>query len=47
MGVFLFLIPLILCYNRGKIILNVLNLGNKETTDWLFGHYSQSEAVWI
>jgi hypothetical protein len=31
--------------DKSRIILNVLNLGTKAATDWLFGFYSRSEIV--
>lgn len=29
--------------DKTRIILNVLNLGTKKATDWLFGYYPKSE----
>jgi hypothetical protein len=31
--------------DKNRIILNVLNLGTKAATDWLFGFYPKSEIV--
>jgi len=31
--------------DKNRIILNVLNLGTKTATDWLFGFYPRSEII--
>jgi hypothetical protein len=31
--------------DKNRIILNVLNLGTKAATDWLFGFYPRSEII--